>query len=259
MVLSHTEEQTILKFFLENQPNCVVNVAGPTNIQESLLIPDPYTVGQLDQVKKQVSILQRLSTKPKYVYLSSGSVYGSTSELGFGESEPTNPLSPYAQGKLLAENFLQSAQDQFKFASELYILRGFSLFSVESPHRLFRLICQIMLGFEQPTLYGDGNELRDFVSVEFFSKVIERIAVNPNRPPSGLYNLSSGQGLSISQICKVASAESATKRKITFNGIIRSGDPRNMVGLNDKLVTNFGLKPHSPLLEITELFARSFQ
>ena len=259
MVLSHTEEQTILKFFLENQPNCVVNVAGPTNIQESLLIPDPYTVGQLDQVKKQVSILQRLSTKPKYVYLSSGSVYGSTSELGFGESEPTNPLSPYAQGKLLAENFLQSAQDQFKFASELYILRGFSLFSVESPHRLFRLICQIMLGFEQPTLYGDGNELRDFVSVEFFSKVIERIAVNPNRPPSGLYNLSSGQGLSISQICKVASAESATKREITFNGIIRSGDPRNMVGLNDKLVNNFGLKPHSPLLEITELFARSFQ
>ena len=258
MPLNDTQETVLLEFLEQNQPTCIVNVSGPTNIQESMVAPEIYRMGQLEQVKKQVSILQKLKVKPTYVYLSSGSVYGSTSENGVDESMAVNPLSPYAEGKLLAEDYLWWAQAQVEFASSLYIFRGFSLFSVEFPHRLFRLICEILQGEQQPTLFGDGNELRDFVSVEFFAKIIQKIVASSILPPPGLYNLSSGEGLSINQICKLASVQSKTKKEIVFNGIIRSGDPRNMVGLNDKLVLKFGLKPNSPIVEINELFARSF-
>ncbi len=257
--LNEIQEEELLKFFEHKQPRCIVNVAGPTNIQESMTTPDIYTMDQLEQVKKHALTLQKLAIKPSYVYLSSGSVYGSTSEFGVDELTPTNPLSPYAHGKILAEGYLQWAQAEFEFCSSLYIFRGFSLFSVEYPHRLFRVIYEMLQGLQEPTLYGDGNELRDFVSVGYFSKIIQKIAVSSTPPLSGLYNLSSGQGLSVHEICKVATDQSKTEKEITFNGIIRPGDPRYMVGLNDRLVSKFGLRPNDAMIEITELFARSFR
>ena len=104
----------------------------------------------------------------KIIFASSSSVYGDEGGLPRRESQPANPVSPYAVSKLAAERYCISFSRIYGI--ETTSLRYFNVFGPrQDPHSQYaavvpRFISAVAAG--RPVLiYGDGDQVRDFTYV----------------------------------------------------------------------------------------------
>ena len=103
------------------------------------------------------------------VYAASSSAYGDTPTLPKREDMPPNPISPYATAKLASEYYMTSFYRCYGL--ETVCLRYFNVFGPRqdpaSPYSgvLAKFITQMLKG-EQPTIFGDGKQSRDFTFVD---------------------------------------------------------------------------------------------
>jgi len=105
----------------------------------------------------------------RVVYAASSSAYGDTPSLPTAEEMLPNPISPYATAKLASEYYMTSFYRCYGL--ETVCLRYFNVFGPRqdpaSPYSgvLAKFITQMLDG-EQPTIFGDGKQSRDFTFVE---------------------------------------------------------------------------------------------
>ena len=105
----------------------------------------------------------------RVIYAASSSAYGDTPTLPKREDMPPNPISPYATAKLASEYYMTSFYRCYGL--ETVCLRYFNVFGPRqdpaSPYSgvLAKFITQ-MLRKEQPTIFGDGKQSRDFTFVQ---------------------------------------------------------------------------------------------
>src|SRR2546423_5203724 len=104
----------------------------------------------------------------RFVYAGSSSAYGNTPTLPKREDMRTNPLSPYALQKLVAEQYCQMFTQLYGF--ETVTIRYFNVFGPRqdpgSPYSgVISLFATALLEGRQPTIYGDGEQTRDFTYV----------------------------------------------------------------------------------------------
>src|ERR1700690_3435492 len=101
----------------------------------------------------------------RVVYAASSSAYGDTPTLPKREDMPPNPISPYAAAKLASEYYMTSFSRCYGL--ETVCLRYFNVFGTrQDPTSLYsgvlaKFINQMLSG-EQPTIFGDGKQSRDF-------------------------------------------------------------------------------------------------
>src|SRR5690348_3599765 len=101
----------------------------------------------------------------RVVYASSSSVYGDTPTLPKSEDMPGNPISPYAVSKYAGEMYAQSFTRVLGL--ETVSLRYFNVFGPrQHPSSQYAAVIpkffRAMLNGERPTIFGDGNQSRDF-------------------------------------------------------------------------------------------------
>ena len=132
-------------------------------------IEEPTRV--LNDVKgiQNIFELARKHDVKKIVYASSSEVYGEPAELPEREDGPVNPVVPYGSVKLLGEEFMKSYFQQ-------YGLKGCALriFNTYGPRQVTEStysfvvgnFIQQVLANKQPTIFGDGNQTRDFLYVD---------------------------------------------------------------------------------------------
>jgi UDP-glucose 4-epimerase len=105
----------------------------------------------------------------RVVYAASSAAYGDTPALPKREDMPPNPISPYAVAKLAGEYYMNSFWRCYGLES--VSLRYFNIFGPRQDPTsaysgvLARFITQMLRG-EQPTIFGDGQQSRDFTYVE---------------------------------------------------------------------------------------------
>ncbi len=104
----------------------------------------------------------------RLVYAGSSSAYGDTPTLPKREDMPTSPLSPYALQKLVAEQYCQMFTRLYGF--EAVTIRYFNVFGPRqdpsSPYSgVISLFISALVDGRQPTIYGDGEQTRDFTYV----------------------------------------------------------------------------------------------
>jgi nucleoside-diphosphate-sugar epimerase len=105
----------------------------------------------------------------RVVYAASSSAYGDTPTLPKHEEMPANPISPYAVSKLAGELYMQSFWRVYGL--ETVCLRYFNIFGPRqdpnSPYSgvLARFITYMLKG-QEPTIFGDGEQSRDFTYVD---------------------------------------------------------------------------------------------
>lgn len=105
----------------------------------------------------------------RVVYAASSSAYGDTPTLPKREDMIPNPISPYAVAKLASEYYMASFWRCYSL--ETVSLRYFNIFGPRqdptSPYSgvLAKFITQMLAG-EQPIIFGDGQQSRDFTYVE---------------------------------------------------------------------------------------------
>ena len=105
----------------------------------------------------------------RVVYAGSSSAYGDTPTLPKHEEILPNPISPYAVAKLAGEQYMRAFARVYGL--ETVVLRYFNVFGpYQDPTShysgVLAVFCRKMLAGEQPTIYGDGEQSRDFTYID---------------------------------------------------------------------------------------------
>jgi nucleoside-diphosphate-sugar epimerase len=105
----------------------------------------------------------------RVIYAGSSSAYGDTPTLPKREDMLPNPISPYAVAKLAGEHYMQTFTRVY--CLETVTLRYFNVFGPYQDPRshysgVLAIFCRKMIAGEQPTIYGDGEQSRDFTYID---------------------------------------------------------------------------------------------
>ena len=175
--LAGLEAMEFVEGDLTNPPDCARACEGVEIVfHEAALASVPRSVADpagtnLHCVTATVNLLSaaREAGVRRVVYAGSSSVYGDTPTLPKEETMLPKPISPYAVAKLAGEHYMQSFARVYGL--ETVVLRYFNVFGpFQDPTShysgVLAIFCRRMLAGEQPTIYGDGEQSRDFTYID---------------------------------------------------------------------------------------------
>jgi nucleoside-diphosphate-sugar epimerase len=141
----------------------------------------------------------------RLVYAGSSSAYGNAPALPKHEDMPSNPLSPYALQKVVGEQYCQPFTRLYGL--ETVTTRYFNVFGPRqdpgSPYSgVISLFSTALLAGYRPTIYGDGEQTRDFTYIANVVDGVLRACEAPN--VSGeVINVATGGRVSLNELLRV--------------------------------------------------------
>ena len=146
----------------------VLHEAAIPSVPKSVLDPLGSNQANVDGTVN-VLVAARDAKVKRVVYAASSSAYGDTPTLPKHEGMMPSPISPYAVAKLASEHYMISFYRCYGL--ETVALRYFNIFGPRqdpsSPYSgvLAKFITQMLRG-ERPTIFGDGEQSRDFTYID---------------------------------------------------------------------------------------------
>ena len=177
-----------------------------------------------------------------------GAIYGRDAERAFTEEDLTEPISPYAIGKLAIEGY----QRFFKQVHDLdYLtLRISNPFgerqNVVGSQGVIPIFMNLIKQGLPLNVFGDGSTVRDYISVGDLTKAIVRSFDQPAK--HRLYNLGSGTSLSINELIAVLENTMGKKAQINYHPA-RPADTRRVVLDVSRFESEFGKVASTPFEE----------
>jgi nucleoside-diphosphate-sugar epimerase len=174
-----------------------------------LSLTDPETCFDIN-VQGTISLLRaaREFDVERIVLASSAAIYGDADNLPLQEGEPPRPLSPYAASKLTNEVYAQVYTQAFNLP--VVSLRYFNVFGPrQSPDSDYAAAIPIFirqyLNSEQPTIFGDGHQGRDFIFVEDVARANIHASEHQNAVGS-VFNICTGEEITIGDLVATLAA-----------------------------------------------------
>ena len=231
----HEAAQAGVRISVENpfKPNNV-NVLGTLNVLQTSLEADVERV----------------------INASSSSVYGKVEYLPFDEKHPTHPVSPYGVSKLAAEHYC-------RVFYEIYGLPTVSLryFTVYGPRMRPDLAISIftgkMLKNEPITIFGDGEQTRDFTYIEDIVAMNMRL-LDTNRADGAVMNIGSGNRISVNDLVEYLKEIIGSSSVVNYTDV-QKGDAAHTladVGVAKELI---GYEPSVKIGEGLERFVEWYK
>ena len=149
----------------------------------------------------------------RVIYAGSSSAYGDTPILPKHERMLPNPISPYAAAKLAGEHYMRAFARVYGL--ETVVLRYFNVFGpYQDPTShysgVLAIFCRLMLAAKQspdlpqPTIYGDGQQSRDFTYIDNVVEANLLAAAAPAEKVSGrMMNLATGRRITLNETFKI--------------------------------------------------------
>jgi UDP-glucose 4-epimerase len=140
----------------------------------------------------------------RFVYISSAAIYGDPEYLPIDEKHPTNPMSPYGLSKLTGERYTLLFNDTFGLNT--VAVRPFNIYSERqdpsNPYTgvISKFIERISEG-QQPIVFGDGEQTRDFIHVKDVVRMIALLLDNDGA--NGVYNCATGIQTSVNDLARL--------------------------------------------------------
>ena len=180
----------------------------------------------------------------RFVYSSSAGIFGELQAGAIREDHPQEPISPYGVSKLAGEK-------QTLCFARLYgmigvCLRYFNVYGVHQRYDAYGNVIPIfasrLLAGEALTIFGDGEQTRDFVNVKDVARANVRAATRAAR--SGVYNVGSGTAITVNELARAVQDAAGLTARIVF-AEPRPGDVRHCRADIAKLRGDLGLEPDS--------------
>jgi UDP-glucose 4-epimerase len=180
--------------------DCVIHLAAQTSVPRSVKDPIETNLINVDGTLN-VLVAARDAKVKRVVFACSCAVYGITSVLPIKESTSLAPISPYGLSKQVGEAYGRVFQELYGL--EFVSLRYFNVFGPRqdpgSPYSgVLSIFNAALLGRTQPTIYGDGEQSRDFVYVENVVEAILLAAEGKGAPGLAL-NIGTGNRYTLNQ------------------------------------------------------------
>lgn len=222
----------------------VIHLAAQTSVPRS--VKDPLETNLVNVTGTlNVLLAARDEGVKRVVFASSCAVYGQTAVFPIREDAPLAPVSPYGISKQVGEAYGRVCQDLYGL--EFVALRYFNVFGPRqdpgSPYSgVLSIFNEALLAGRSPTVYGDGEQSRDFVYVR---NVVEAIllAAETARAAGHAINVGTGHRFTLNQtlalLGKITGRPAAAKYAVAREGDIR--DSQADIGLAKSLL---GYEPH---------------
>jgi len=222
-----------------------VNCSGAASVPESLQNPlRDYYLNTVN-VFKLLEAIKKHQPSCSFINLSSAAVYGNPRNLPVKETEPANPLSPYGIHKLQAEQICKEFYDFFCIPT--CSLRIFSVYGEGQQKQLFWDLYLKANSGKPFTLFGNGDESRDYIHIHDLGIAIEQV-VKHSDFKADIVNIANGEEIKIKDAASAFFGIFNHEIIYTFSGESRKGDPVNWKADVHKL-KSFGYKPSIDIIK----------
>ncbi|MFL5884904.1 MAG: SDR family oxidoreductase [Thermoleophilaceae bacterium] len=166
-------------------------------------VQDPITSNEVNiNGTLNVLLASRDAGVKRVIFASSSSIYGDLPGLPRVETMPVGPAAPYAVSKLAAEQYCSVANKVYGL--ETVALRYFNVFGRrQDPNSHYSAVIPkfitAMLEGRQPTIFGDGEQLRDFTHI---SNVVAAnlLAADVEAAAGHVFNIGNGKPRSLNEL-----------------------------------------------------------
>lgn len=228
----------------------VVHLAAVASVQAS--VEDPVKTHQSNFIGTlNVCEAMRLNGIRRVLFASSAAVYGNNGEgQSIAEDTPKAPLTPYAVDKLASEQYLDFYRRQHGL--EPVVFRFFNIFGPRqdpsSPYSgVISIFCERALSGKPITLFGDGEQTRDFVYVGDLVSVMVQ-ALEKAQVEEGAVNIGLNRATSLNQLLDALRSVVGDLPPISHVAP-RSGDIRHSRADNQRLLERFEFPVPTPLAD----------
>ena len=179
----------------------VLHHAAIPSVPKSVLDPIASNRANVDATLNLLVAAREAGVR-RVVYAGSSAAYGDTPTLPKTETMPTAPLSPYALQKLVSEQYCQMFTQLYGL--ETVTVRYFNVFGPRqdpsSPYSgVISLFISALCAGHRPTIYGDGEQTRDFTYV---ANVVDGTLLATHAPGASgeVINVATGGRVSLRQL-----------------------------------------------------------
>lgn len=224
----------------------IYHLAGQPGVRASWGVEFAPYVARNVLATQRVLEAARECAVPKVVYASSSSVYGNAESFPTTETMRPQPISPYGVTKLAGEHLCEAYRaDGLPTAS----LRFFTVYGPgQRPDMAFSRLVQASLDGTPFTLYGDGEQSRDFTYVDDVVTAVRRAALSSW---TGVANIGGGSRTTMSRVIELIS--DLAKPIDVVRQAVQRGDVRHTAADTTVARNGFGF---APLVSIEEGLAR---
>ena len=193
----------------------VIHLAAKISVDESIKNPSETFQTNVEGTKNVLIACKKNQIK-KIIASSSAAVYGESKvDVKLTEKSKIKPISPYGESKVRMENEIKKNCENQNM--EYVILRFFNIFGKNQSPEYAGVITKFIKKIEMDKpleIFGDGMQVRDFVSV---NDVINSIYHSIENGKNQTYNIASGNSITIKQLAKLMIHLSKKDIKIIHN------------------------------------------
>lgn len=181
-----------------------------------------YTSQNINATQRLLEAARRATGLKKLVYASSSSVYGDAERYPTVESDLPQPISPYGVTKLAAEHLCTLYGRSFGVPT--VSLRYFTVYGPrQRPDMAFTRFIQAALQDDEITIFGTGDQIRDFTFVDDVVEANIQAAVSETINPGAVYNVAGGSSISVNGVLKLLEELSGRELRVVRSAAV-AGD-----------------------------------
>ncbi|MCD5380377.1 NAD-dependent epimerase/dehydratase family protein [Candidatus Gracilibacteria bacterium] len=226
------------KIFRSELFDVCINCSGAASVPDSIKNPMRDFELNTHNVFKILNAIKDYNPQCKFVNLSSAAVYGNPEELPIRENQTLNPVSPYGRHKLMAEIICKEFSDHFDIST--VSLRIFSAYGEGLKKQLFWDLYKKVVQNKEISLFGTGEESRDFIHVDDLIQTIALVILHAGFKGEAI-NIANGEEIYINDAVRLFYQNFSESIDFVFSGSERKGDPSNWVA-DISLIRSFGYK-----------------
>tara|TARA_B110000263_G_C15291968_1_gene503788 strand:+ start:1052 stop:2038 length:987 start_codon:yes stop_codon:yes gene_type:complete len=252
-----TDTDKVTQILKSKKFEAVLHFAGLIRVEESVKYPEKYIEFNYNKAKIFLDICFQNNLN-KVIFSSSAAVYGNPKKDKIIESDELNPLSPYADSKLMLENYLI---DQSKNVNVKYIiLRYFNVAGADQKMRtgliskfsthLIKVASEVATKKRNKLVINgddyntpDGTPIRDYIHVSDLADIhLKSLEYLLKDNQSEIFNCGYGKGYSIKEV--INCLNNLLETNINFEiGPRRDGDSECIVSNSEKFIKAMSWKP----------------
>jgi len=214
-------------------------VSVPRSMEDPIFANEVNVGGTLNLLKACLD-----SGIKRFVQASSASVYGNTKTLPISEDLSPKPISPYAVSELAAENYAKVFYAAYGL--ETVCLRYFNVYGPRQTFSAYSGVITIfvnqLLRNQQPIIFGDGKQTRDFVYV---GDVVDAnmLALTTKEAKGEVFNIATGVTSTINKLVWYLQEAMKKKHLKPIHKHPRPGDIRHSYASIEKAKKILGYEP----------------
>ena len=233
---------TLAEVVSATKPDAIIHLAALVSVQESMTNPDLNYALNI-HATHLVAEAARLHAVRRIVFASSAAIYGDASDFPIRESTDKKPISPYGSAKLASEALLLGHGAAFGLTVRCQ--RYFNVFGPRqdpaSPYSgVISIFDRRYRDGKGVTIYGDGQQTRDFISVHDVARANVLAATAPT-VSSGVANICTGRATSLLEVIGVF-ARRYPQAPAFLHGAPRTGDILHSLGAPEHAAAALGFR-----------------